>query len=301
MLFKVSAVVLGASAGLQLASAQSLTLSSGCSTTLQNIVTSSNNQCLNAGALLSLATSSSNTSIVPIINTWLTGLCSQPLCSNATIEAVVNSVASGCSTDLSSLGLNPGDLQSLLPTIDAAYPTVRQVVCLKDGSTLCPTQLLTAIEASLGTLSISTIPALLPGLINSGQSPVPTAVICSNCVKQSYNVIQKSYPGLFGSDETSYLSKTCGATFTDGTTPSGITQSAVSGNGTSNTSGAMSKFVGNVVPSLLAVTAVALLVWGVVLDRTKLLWYRYERWQLWLSRIKNIILLQLHSLDGTSL
>lgn len=87
---------------------------------------------MNAQGLLGLAATSGNTSVVPTFNTWLTGLCSKPACSNQTISALVQNVTSGCSSELSSLGFGNVDASELTALVETAYPTVRKVFCLAE-------------------------------------------------------------------------------------------------------------------------------------------------------------------------
>lgn len=108
-------------------------LSTQCQAALATIVGNSDASCLNAQALIGLVVSTSsttNTSIIPTVNTWLTGMCSRPACTNATLATVVSSVTSGCSTELGQLGLSDVDSSSLTALVQSAYPTVRQVACL---------------------------------------------------------------------------------------------------------------------------------------------------------------------------
>ncbi|KDR75769.1 hypothetical protein GALMADRAFT_248455 [Galerina marginata CBS 339.88] len=201
------------------ASAQSLT--SSCTTALTGIATNPDAAaCLSPGSLISLAAGGANSSIITPINSWLTSLCSSPACSNDTIAAVVQNVTTGCATDLSGLGFNPSLTPSITSIIQQYYPTVRQVVCLKDGDTNCITQTLTNVQNIVGTLSLTNIIKLA-----STSPDLPANVTCTNCVKAAYNIVGQNIPSLV-SDSAPALQSQCGASFTDGTTPAGILQSA---------------------------------------------------------------------------
>ncbi|KIM92031.1 hypothetical protein PILCRDRAFT_57602, partial [Piloderma croceum F 1598] len=126
MLFAIAALFVGAG----LTSAQSI--STGCKTTLLNLVASPDAACLDPSALISLATQSSNTSIISPVNNWLQGLCPLAPCTNSSLSAIVTNVTSGCSSDLSSLGLTTSNPSDIVSAVQAAYPTVRQVICLKE-------------------------------------------------------------------------------------------------------------------------------------------------------------------------
>ncbi|KAF5370757.1 hypothetical protein D9758_001968 [Tetrapyrgos nigripes] len=198
-------------------------LSEQCSSTLIQATTNSDvASCLSLGTLLPLATGSSNTSVVDPINNWLNSVCSAPVCTNETIAAFVNNVTAGCSSDLAALGVSSSDASSIIPTIQSAYPAVRQVACLQDGNTKCITQTLNNIQDMVGPLSPSNVMNIGASL---GSSDIPSNVTCTNCIKEAYNIINQDFPGLL-SDAQSDLQSQCGASFTDGQTPSGISQSS---------------------------------------------------------------------------
>ncbi len=107
-------------------------LFSKCETTLANVVLSSDSQCLNAQALVGVLTTASDASLVSPINSWLTGMCSQPACTNDTLASVVSTIMSGCQSDVSSLGLGNITASQLTSIVQSVYPTARQVMCLKE-------------------------------------------------------------------------------------------------------------------------------------------------------------------------
>lgn len=205
-------------------------LSSACTTSLAQVAANPDAAaCLSPASLIPLFTGSGNTSIVEPINNWLTNICSAAPCSNATLSAVVTTVAAGCSTELS-IG-NATD--TVIQSVQQAYPTVRKVVCLKDGNTNCITQTLTNAQNIVGTLSIKKIIDLISHPVPSDLS---ANVTCTNCAKAAYNIIRQDIPSL-GMADTSTIQKQCGSSFTDGNTPAGITQSATS-TGATGASGA---------------------------------------------------------------
>jgi len=218
------------------ASAQSI--SDSCTTALAGIAANPDAAaCLSPGSLVSLFTLDQNSTVIPPINNWLTSVCAAPACSNATIDAVVKNVTSGCSSDLSPLGFNSDSAASITSLIQQYYPTARKVLCLKDGDTNCITKTLTNIQNMIGTLSLS---SLTSGAIGF-KDDLPANLTCTNCVKAAYNVIKTDVPAVV-SDADSSLQEQCGASFTDGQTPSGITQSAsnLNAGNAGNKGGAMS-------------------------------------------------------------
>jgi len=152
-------------------------------------------------------------------------MCSQSACSNQTLATLVTNITNGCSSDLSSLGL---DVQDVTTSVQQFYPTVRQILCLQDTNQLCAVEGLYDIQNKTGTLSLNNISTIAPF---SEQD-----VACSNCTKAAYNIILSNDPEVITSSVNSSLSNQCGANFLDGRTPAGIRQTAV-GNSLSNSTG----------------------------------------------------------------
>ncbi|KAG5641203.1 hypothetical protein DXG03_005774 [Asterophora parasitica] len=205
------------------AAAAQLSLSQPCTQALTTIATSADaNACLTPSPLIPILTNS-NISIVEPINNWLTSLCAAPACSNNTLAAIVTNVTAGCSTELSLAGFQSGDTSAVTALIQKYYPDVRNIVCLKDGNTNCVTQTLTNIQDIVGPLTVQTTLALFSG--NSNLTELPSNVTCTSCAKAAYNIVNAEVPGFLGANSED-LQAVCGASFTDGANPSGITQSA---------------------------------------------------------------------------
>ncbi|KZT27957.1 hypothetical protein NEOLEDRAFT_1239736 [Neolentinus lepideus HHB14362 ss-1] len=212
---------------VNLVSAQSL--SSGCISTLTSLVANPEFACLNAQALIPLATNPTQSVITPV-NQWLQGMCSQPACTNDVISAAVSNVTTGCQSDLEAHGLQTSSsaLSLVTPVIQLAYPSVRQIACLQDandGNVMCATELLTDLQDSVGTLSVDKVIQVATQVSSSGISTLPSNVTCSNCVKQAYNIANKAFPAR-ASQASSVLSGQCGASFVDGAQPSGVVEIA---------------------------------------------------------------------------
>ncbi|KAI0645463.1 hypothetical protein C8Q79DRAFT_926694 [Trametes meyenii] len=272
MSFRKFALAATLVAGLQVAGTSAQQISSQCQASLASIVTNSDASCLNAQALVGLfvsASSGSNTSVVPTVNTWLTGLCSKPACSNSTLATVVQQVASGCQTDLGQLGLSNVDASELTSLVQQAYPTVRQVACLGDTSNnnaLCVTETLNNLEPYVGTLSTSGIESLASAIAGGSVPSVPQNVTCTDCTKAAYSILQSKYGDLLSSSYASSVSSTCGASFVDGAQPASVTQlatdSTASASATNNAAVGMlstplglAPLVGLAASSLLTVTS----------------------------------------------
>ncbi|KJA28996.1 hypothetical protein HYPSUDRAFT_33480 [Hypholoma sublateritium FD-334 SS-4] len=213
------------------ASAAAQSLSTQCTGALTAVATNPDAaSCLSLGSLITLVSGGSTTAVIPPIDAWLTSLCGGPACSNTTIAAVVQNITTGCSTELSGLGITSDSASSITPLIEQYYPAVRQVVCLKDGSTNCVTETLTNIQNSVGTLTLTSIAQI----VANPPSTIPTNVTCTDCIKAAYNIINDSIPGVV-SDAAPSLQSQCGTSFTDGTTPSDIVESASTASASSST------------------------------------------------------------------
>jgi len=238
----ISFAVLAAALG---ASAQSL--SSQCTSALAQIATNPSSACLSPSSLLPLITSAGNSSLVSGVDSWLTNVCGVAPCSNDTLAAIVTNVTAGCSSDLSAFGFTSGNSATLVSTVQQFYPTVRNVACLKDGSTLCVTETLTNLQNAVGNLTATSI----AGLIATGNATLPSNVTCSNCVKAGYNTVNSAFPGLLGSSNSTLQSQ-CGSSFTDGSAPAGIVESATnsSSSGSSPPSSGAVAISGNILSGL---------------------------------------------------
>ncbi|KAI6157531.1 hypothetical protein BKA82DRAFT_4058114 [Pisolithus tinctorius] len=227
-------------AGAGFAVAQSI--SSQCSSTLVTIAGSPDSACLNPSGIVQIALTNSNSSIIPAVDSWLTGLCALGPCSNSSLQAVATNLTAGCSSELASLGLTPNGSTNLTVYLEEAYPTLRQVLCLKDTSAneLCATEELTGVQNSTGTLTINNFISVV-GQIVSGSGSIPQSVTCSNCSKAGYTIADQNFPALV-SNTTSTVQQTCGSSFTDGQVPSGIEETASNSSSSSggSTGGAVS-------------------------------------------------------------
>ncbi|KAJ3565281.1 hypothetical protein NP233_g7730 [Leucocoprinus birnbaumii] len=215
-----------------LASAQ-LQLSQSCMNAFTGIIGNSDaNACLNPTALLPLATSN-DTSIVGPITNWTQSVCSASPCSNQTLSTIVSSIVNGCQAEIAGISgssVDPTTLASqITPLVQQYYPTVRQIVCLSDNNNNCLVSTLTNLQAITGPLSLSNIAsAVMLGNVPS----IPNNITCSDCTKAAYNILRTNVPSIV-SDASGDLQQTCGANFTDGVTPAGITDNAADTTGSS--------------------------------------------------------------------
>ncbi|KAI0779770.1 hypothetical protein C8Q74DRAFT_1260930 [Fomes fomentarius] len=274
--FNKLALVVVAAAGVQLVSAQSSvpdSISSQCQSALGAIVQNPDASCLNAQALVGLvvkSSSSSDTSVVSSVDTWLKGLCGKPLCSNDVLAAVVQNVTSGCSSDLSALGLSNIDAGQLTTLVQQAYPTARQSLCLADtsnGNTLCVTESLNDIEQYTGSLTIANLESLANAAFQGSFPNIPANISCTDCSKAAFGLVAQQYGDLIPDNFKTEISNTCGASFLDGAQPATVTQLATNaGSSTTVTpngaapSISAAPLVGIVASSLLAISSAFVLL-----------------------------------------
>ena len=133
-------------------------------------------------------------------------------CSNTTLANAVTNITTGCSTELSAAGLttSSNSSQAIISAVQAAYPTVRQVLCLSDSGNNCVTETLTNIQNVVGQLNLTEIVSIIA---NPTGVNLPANVTCTNCTKAAYNVINGNYPSLV-SGEASAIESQCGSSFT---------------------------------------------------------------------------------------
>ncbi|KAH9978545.1 hypothetical protein BGW80DRAFT_1557235 [Lactifluus volemus] len=178
------------------------TVSTPCQSSIASVATSPDAQCINTAGLLNILVSSSGTSVIPSVNTWV----------------------------LIDLGISSANVSSIIPQVQRLYPIARQIVCLNDTSDhqLCAVDQLYDIQNKSGTVSVDSLIPILPQLLTAGL-PVyglPQNLSCTNCTKEAYNIIIVNDPLAITSGANSSISSQCGASFIDGQTPEGISQTA---------------------------------------------------------------------------
>jgi hypothetical protein len=243
----------------------SQSLSDGCKQTFAQVLQSPDASCLNPSGIVGLAVGGSDKAIEGPIDSWLTGLCGMPPCTNQTLANIVTNITTGCANDLGSIGFTSNQTSATIADVQKFYPTVRQLICLKDNSAnkLCVTQGIEDIEKATNTqLTFSNFVPTLTKLYSG--SGLTKDVICTNCNKAALNILKGV--GAVTPDDTSTFTNTCGASFNDGQQPTVISNlltgaAASSPSSTSKSNGVMGTaplftggpFVVLAVPMLMAV------------------------------------------------
>jgi len=216
------------SSPLQLLQYASRLLTAECREAVTGLVTGSElSQCLQVNNLLPIL-NNANTSVIPNINDYLTGLCSADACNQTTIDNATETVTTACATDLSRFGISEG----LVEFIMNAYPTAREVACLSTNdtsllmangtsmmsnasssmnstsnmTTFCPTALLYKAQDYLGVnLTNNYIDSLILGANATAYQeilaiPRNGSVIadfgCNDCVAAGLEIVIRDYPQL---------------------------------------------------------------------------------------------------------
>jgi len=218
-----------------------LSISQQCQNALLTIAGSPEASCLNVGGLIPLVTTNPNSSYVPAINSWLGTLCAADPCSNQTLADIVANVTTGCSSDLGSLGVPSNINQTVIDDVQAGYPTVRKIACLKQSNnTLCATQTLSNLEGVTGPLSLDNLFQLVPSLL-TGQASVslPQSLACTDCLQAAYDIVKTDQPSIASNPTvTNAIQSQCGASFLSNSAPTNILEgtgsAAPTGSGSAN-------------------------------------------------------------------
>lgn len=197
-------------------------------TTLMNIATNPEIAgCLAPDLLIPILVGAGNSadSVVSPMDAWVTSLCASPACSTTVLTSLVNNVTAGCSEEYAL-----PDVQITLNFVEKNYPTFRDVMCLKQGSTNCVTQTLTNLQNSIGTMDFSD--ANIAAITTDIRKGFPSSVLCTDCMHGTYTLINQYAPGTISAANKTYATTTCGASFVDGGIPPGLIQSAYNASAT---------------------------------------------------------------------
>lgn len=186
---------------------------------LQTLTNGSFAQCFPTADLLPLL--STNGSIIPILDKFMTDLCYKSPCSNATLMAAAQAITTGCAADLQTAKLP----NTTVAAAFGIYPVLREVLCLKTSSpytaqsyggilgpapipisaaynqtngTFCVSSVLTQYSAYLGAnLTIPYIVGAATGANSTAAFLVkqtnPNA-LCNECIFGAVGVIEAAAP-----------------------------------------------------------------------------------------------------------
>jgi len=187
---------------------------------LQAVTNGSFAQCFPTAALLPLL--SSNGSIIPVLDNFMSQLCYSQPCSDAALMSAAQTISTGCASDIKMGGL-PNN------TVEAAfsiYPTLREVLCTKTknpytaqsyggflgpapipvtaynstNGTFCVSSFLTQYSAYLGAnLTLPYIVAASTGANQTAQNLILETrpnILCNECIFAGVDIIEAKYPVL---------------------------------------------------------------------------------------------------------
>jgi len=220
------------SVGASLVQAQSIgdMLSSSCQQALLDVAASPEADCLNIDGLVSFvvtAVTSTNDSLVAPATAWLSTFCAETPCAAQALSDITTNLTTGCSDDLATLlGADAPSTADVVSAVQTAYPTVQGIMCLAEtaNNTFCMTDLLDALQAGIGPLSVDNLVAQLPeALTGQLDAQLPLSFMCSDCASAAYNMLKATYPDLAGSDAvTGELTSQCGAAFMNQSSPADV-------------------------------------------------------------------------------
>jgi len=207
--------------------------------------------CLSPSSLVGVA--AGGNSAISSVDQWLNTICPAAPCSNSTLEEVVDTIAGGCQNELAAANVT-ASTSELVTLVQEAYLPVRQVACLKDGNTNCVTETLTNLQSyNNQSISLSSIISAVSEFNN-----LPTSVACTSCIKASYNIVAEEQPSQ-ASKVQQALEDKCGTSFTNGSTPSGITESASTATAGSKSNSATQPALGGILVVIAAFSSAFLL------------------------------------------
>ncbi|KAH6913914.1 hypothetical protein BKA70DRAFT_1557945 [Coprinopsis sp. MPI-PUGE-AT-0042] len=192
-------------------------LSEGCSNALASASGNPGlSACLDIPGLAPIFNGDNSTSLIPSIDSWLTGFCGAPDCDGIALLSMVVSLTISCGEEFGNFGL---DAFQSPPILRKAYPAIRRVICLKDGSENCVTKTLQAVESKIDTLTGER----LEGQRLFESSEIAPDFYCTDCIKAALNVIVEGAPELAkNSTFVDDAEGVCGADFTNGEIPPNI-------------------------------------------------------------------------------
>ncbi|GAA5855923.1 hypothetical protein JCM3766R1_003954 [Sporobolomyces carnicolor] len=235
-------------------------ISSNCQQAALTLLGSEFATCSNLQGLLGIATStSSSSSIVDPINTWLGGLCDRGNCSDSAIKNATNVVDSGCSSDLADGNVVISTLRGAIENFNAE----KEAVCLRStnssggGGGYCISSLLGEIQnATDTTLSIDS----LASLNLTAFEEIPAATVCTDC--NSALLYKFAQTGSLNQSEIQQAQKFCSDDKFGTEVPSTVSSEATSNSSTTTTSssgGGTNAATGLRVPPSSLAAAVAVL------------------------------------------
>ncbi|QRV73423.1 hypothetical protein RhiJN_01437 [Ceratobasidium sp. AG-Ba] len=258
-----------AAAGIAGVSAQGLaggSLSSSCQSAFANILTGPAGECLGVSDLANIAMTPSNESLVPAIHKYLTNTCAQPACTNATIDATIANVTSGCQSDLSKWNVSDSNIQTVAGYIKEFYPVGRQIACLTDSSEsnqYCIITALNTVQTELGfPLSVDNLWNLNYSTFTQN-STFTKNLVCTDCTLAAWNIIKGYLSPDTQSSVQSDVDNLCGPGFASGSSPSNIRQtanSAIQGSSSSGQNGAGRTIFGSLAAVALGAAGATMLV-----------------------------------------
>lgn len=192
-------------------------LSASCQQTVVSLLSpnSTLGSCIHTDLILGIV--SSNSSIVPPLDSYLSTICASTPCDPYVLANVSAQVSTGCAADLMAAGISNSTVQAVF----ANYPLAREIACLKTvmpfngtnasipvvspqynhtNGTFCVTSVLTEVSAYLGAnLTNNYVDTFALGANSSATrllKSIPPSALCSDCIFAAVDLIEEEYPTL---------------------------------------------------------------------------------------------------------
>ncbi|KAF8299956.1 hypothetical protein DL93DRAFT_2161023 [Clavulina sp. PMI_390] len=170
----------------------SLSISSNCSSTITNLTLSSEGGCLHLDGILPLVALSSTNSIIPPVDEFLTGFCSNftgmstnGTCTTSTLTDLGNQLVGACGPDFVEAGMGETVVRSFTSWLVHFYDVFGEAMCTRDkgeGDDLCVVEELTTLQNSLGgNLTASNF--FLAKVHAFTNTTLEKSLLCSTCAQ----------------------------------------------------------------------------------------------------------------------
>ncbi|KAF8298285.1 hypothetical protein DL93DRAFT_2091279 [Clavulina sp. PMI_390] len=244
--------------------AKRLSISSNCSSTITSLALSNEGDCLHIDGILQFAGLSSTASVIPPVDQFLTGFCSNFTgittngeCTTSSLTTLGNTLVSACGSDLTAAGI-PGSIVNEFPSLLVQYYDVAgKAICTRDENTSdehCVVEELTTLQNGIGVnlTTSNIITAVENVLVNT---TLEKSLACNSCAQGLYAIVRPQLGNLTSSIDGEY-NDICGGSAPT-TVPSGITVATGSLAAATNTSksGGAARIAGMEGLPLMAVSA----------------------------------------------
>ncbi|KAG8798084.1 hypothetical protein FRC17_007566, partial [Serendipita sp. 399] len=179
------------------------------------LTSSDASNCLNLPGTVAIFSTVANSSWIPPINTWLSDFCGKDACTTDQITSTLNTVADGCSAEISQLGVTR---EYIIQQVVDNFNLGKSALCLRDSgnsNALCAITTLQKLETALGGKPLT--PAVVienyPRLLANNYA-LAREVACTPCVSAAFALVRSAIPQVYINIVDSFVGSQCGVDFT---------------------------------------------------------------------------------------